>query len=320
MRTEIPIVILDNNGKPVPNASVNVYLRGTTNLAAVYQAAAGVATFANPVASDSVGKVTGWLERGQYDCVISAPSLTTYTEPYESAPGGDGSIDTLWLADGAVTSAKLGAGAAVGNLGAGSITTTLIADANVTAAKLAPGAVSAPSASGLYAARPAASSGTSFYYATDKDVLYISNGTTWFRTGPPQGATVLWFKPDAAAPTGWIKYDGSNLPASTGIYDDLYAHLGNTVTTPDTRGRVPVGVGTHAEVASVGLTDGLAVASRRIKHNHTVSGGSSGFVGGGGFGSGSSGFTVTSILVGPQTGFEPTDGSAYITTVLIAKL
>jgi hypothetical protein len=122
---------------------------------------------------------------------------------------------------------------------------------------------------GALGSRPAASSvvaGTT-YYASDQDVLYRSDGATWTRIYTPAGATMLWFA--AAAPTGWVKYDGSNLPSSTGIYADLATHLGTT-TTPDTRGRMPTGVGTHADVASVGLADGLSVGSRRPKHKHAV--------------------------------------------------
>jgi len=127
---------------------------------------------------------------------------------------------------------------------------------------------------GTLAARPTASSVSAgyHYFASDQIVDYVSDGTNWIRTGMPAGVTVDWFKPDAAVPTGWVLYDGGTLPASTGIYADLYAHLGNTTTKPDTRGRVTAGVGTHSEVASVGLNDGLAAASRAVKHNSTFTG------------------------------------------------
>ena len=96
---------------------------------------------------------------------------------------------------------------------------------------------------GTLAARPAANSvsaGTT-YFATDQVVEYVSDGTNWLRKGVPAGVTYDWFAPGAAAPAGHVKYDGTNLPASTGIYADLYAHLGNTLTTPNTKGKTIVG-------------------------------------------------------------------------------
>jgi hypothetical protein len=129
----------------------------------------------------------------------------------------------------------------------------------------------ATSQAGLLSARPAATSVVSGYrfFATDQVVDFVSDGTNWIRTGVPAGTTVDWFKPDAAVPNGWTLYDGSNLPASTGIYADLYAHLGNSLTKPDTRGRVSVALGTHGDVSGMGVNDGLVVGTRTPRHNST---------------------------------------------------
>lgn len=43
-----------------------------------------------------------------------------------------------------------------------------------------------------------------------------------------------------------------------------------TFGLPDMRGRVLVGLGTHADVDTLGETEGVAVGSRRPKHSHTV--------------------------------------------------
>lgn len=96
------------------------------------------------------------------------------------------------------------------------------------------------SAIGTLAARPAASSmpAGSSYFATDQIVEYVTDGTQWIRKSTPAGATVAWF--NSTAPTGWVKYDGSNLPSATGIYADLATHLGG-VATPNTKGKVVVG-------------------------------------------------------------------------------
>lgn len=203
--------------------------------------------------------------------------------------------------------------------------------------------------SGTLAFQPLSANATlgSFYYATDQDVLYLNTGIAWQRLGMPAGVTTMWF--GSAAPTGWVKYDGASLPSSTGIYTHLATHLGGTAT-PNTQGRMPVGLGTHADVATIGNNDGLAVGARRPKHNHAhtlaISGGSHNHAHYGGQGSGAnpsfghddvtylgpsnSGEIVAashthptgefSGSIGPQTGNEPTDGPAYITFLFIAKL
>lgn len=208
---------------------------------------------------------------------------------------------------------------------------------------------------GLLGAKPLASAvpSGSMYYATDQDVMYLNTGAAWTRLGLPAGATLMWFS--SAIPTGWVKYDGTLLPASTGIYADLAGHLGGT-TTPNTKGRMPVGQGSHPDVSTIGSNDGLTESSRRPKHKHTVvqptistpsisvtqgsvtigyqsfSGGSDialrADTGTGGNATyGTAGVSATSSTpsasggtVGPQTGAEPTDGAAWITTVFIAKL
>jgi hypothetical protein len=161
---------------------------------------------------------------------------------------------------------------------------------------------------GNLALRPAANavSAGSQFFAVDQMANYISDGTNWIRTSAPAGSTIAWFA--AAAPAGYVKYDGSVLPASTGIYADLATHLGST-TTPDTRGRVIVGQGTHADNDAIGDNDGRAVALRRAMHTHTTTVPTSGG------GAGSSG-----SLADTGTYTSSVDGPANITGVYIAKL
>lgn len=192
---------------------------------------------------------------------------------------------------------------------------------------------------GLFAARPLATAVTAGtrYFATDQVAEYISDGAAWTRVSLPAGITADWFKPDAAVPTGWVKYDGANLPASTGIYADLYVHLGSTVTTPDTRGRTIVGQGTHTDVDAIGENEGLAVGARRPKHKTSItdpghvhstptSESASAPSATGNLAAmpvtadGSTGSATTGITAGPQTGNEPTDTPAYIVALKIAKL
>jgi len=126
------------------------------------------------------------------------------------------------------------------------------------------------STAGGLATRPAANAVTagSTFFASDQVVQYISDGAAWYRVGVPAGATMDWFKPDAAVPAGWVLYDGGNLPSTTGIYADLATHLGSA-TKPDTRGRSTVGLGTHGDVSGMGVNDGLAVGQRTPRHNST---------------------------------------------------
>lgn len=192
--------------------------------------------------------------------------------------------------------------------------------------------------SGTLSLRPAASAMPhSFYYATDQAVLYFSDGTSWYRQGLPAGATTYLFGAAASVPTGWIRYDGTNLPGSTGIYADLYAHLGNTLALPDTRSRMPLDQGTNPAVTTIGANEGVPVANRRPQHRHTPHAhGPSGWsafealsgsgsltanaTGGGSYGSFGTTTSTTSVDGGSGNSNDSLDTSPYIVGLLIAKL
>ncbi len=107
-RTEIPLIVLDPaTGNAVVGASVAVKDRVTGSPSTVYAAETGATTVTNPRTTDAYGRVAGWIERGSYQFDISGTGLVSYTEYYESSPGGDGTIDTNWITSGAVTTAKL---------------------------------------------------------------------------------------------------------------------------------------------------------------------------------------------------------------------
>jgi microcystin-dependent protein len=89
----------------------------------------------------------------------------------------------------------------------------------------------------------------------------------------PPGSGFDYF--GTALPAGYLWCDGSAVSRTT--YAALFNAIGTscgagdgstTFNLPDCRSRVGVGVGSHAEVASVGLTDGLPLASRRARHGH----------------------------------------------------
>jgi len=86
-------------------------------------------------------------------------------------------------------------------------------------------------------------------------------------TAPPMGAT----------PNAWLLCDGTAYSRTT--YAALFAvvsttyGVGDGATTfnvPDTRGRMVVGKGTHADVDALGDNDGTALANRGPKHQHTI--------------------------------------------------
>jgi len=92
-------------------------------------------------------------------------------------------------------------------------------------------------------------------------------------TGPPPGTISMYA--GAAAPAGYLLCDGSSQLRAT--YAALFAAIGTAYGSvdgthfnlPDMQGRVAVGKGTHADVATLGNNDGVAVGNRRPKHNHT---------------------------------------------------
>jgi microcystin-dependent protein len=141
-----------------------------------------------------------------------------------------------------------------------------------------------------------------------------------------------------SAPAGYLMCDGSAVSRST--YSVLWNTIGTaygsgdgstTFNLPDLRGRVPVGVGSHTDVDSLGKNDGSSLADRRVKHKHTSthnltapypqstnrSGGEEP-TGSLWQGTGSSTGVNGSVSVGPQTNV-PTDGPAFVTFNYIIK-
>lgn len=194
-----------------------------------------------------------------------------------------------------------------------------------------------------------------FYYATDQATLYLSDGTNWQRIGD-QAGSVIWTI-ETAARTGYIICTGQAWPGTTGIYADLFAKWGGLYPTalPDMQGRQFVAKGTHSDINTVGFNEGAIAPNRRPKHKHPFVGSSVNtgndtpahthdgnlfYVGGAGAVGGiptSTGGNIGTLTtgppnvnhvhpvtaagtVGPQTGAEPTDSSAYITLQPQVKL
>lgn len=88
------------------------------------------------------------------------------------------------------------------------------------------------------------------------------------------GSMKLW--PSTVAPAAWVLCDGASYLRAGGTYDALFALIGTTFgsvdgthfNVPDLRGRVPVGLGTHADVNALAKAEAgaLVVGNRRPKH------------------------------------------------------
>ena len=98
-RVKIPIVVIDANGNAVPGASVHVKLRSSGATAIAYQNETGGTTVPNPLSTDSMGRLTSWVDRGAYRAEITGSTIDPYVEAFEAAPASDDSIDEAWLAD-----------------------------------------------------------------------------------------------------------------------------------------------------------------------------------------------------------------------------
>lgn len=77
-RAEITEIVIDTEGRPLPGASVQVNIRGSTP-ATVYEAETGGATVTNPIVTNQYGRIEAWLDTGSYDLVVEG-----YTQPFEA--------------------------------------------------------------------------------------------------------------------------------------------------------------------------------------------------------------------------------------------
>lgn len=284
MRTEIPLVVLDNTGAPVAGGQVTVALRGG-DPTTVYAGSSGVTPLTNPLTSDAYGRVTGWVERGSYQATVVASDIATYTEYFESMPGGDGGVDYGALEDALKPSA-----------GAAPSAETLRALGSGDPDKAAPGLHAtehtdfdggdtinwqAINGRGLFLDMPDPTTvlpGVR-YWAYDVGAVYYNTGTAWeLEGGAPPGTIHATAR--AAAPAGYVLCDGTVYDGTLPQYEALYTALAgtpfvdsgaHTVTAPDLRGRVVVGVspGGKAEVDALGDSDGVAANLRNVSHIHT---------------------------------------------------
>jgi len=112
-RTLLPIIVLDPaTGNAISGATVTVTYRDTGSAASVYASESGGSNLGNTLTTNSNGRVGArWVERGAYNLVVSGTGITTYTEAFDAAPAGDGTVDSSWIGSSAVDTAELAGGA-----------------------------------------------------------------------------------------------------------------------------------------------------------------------------------------------------------------
>lgn len=214
---------------------------------------------------------------GQYDILVVASANSFVAGGGNETDNTDYSFGLQIVATGGSPTGTWNGRTIVAWRKVGETTWTGSAISAVTNGIVQPAPVTAISGSGTLALRPAASTlPNGFYYATDQDVNYRSDGTTWSRVGSHAGDLILTM--NAVAETGRVLLQGQNV-SRAGIYADLFAKWGTTygigdgATTfglPDWRGRIPAIQGTHIDVSTPGTSDGITtVSSRRPRHKHT---------------------------------------------------
>lgn len=95
-RSPIFLEVKDNAGNVVTAASVTVLNRASGLMATIYSGETGTGTQSNPLAVDANGRISGWVERGDYLARVAGTNIVSYTVPIDAAPAGDRDIDTLW--------------------------------------------------------------------------------------------------------------------------------------------------------------------------------------------------------------------------------
>lgn len=98
----------DSTGLPVVGATGTVKKRSDATNATLYVAETGGTTTANPMTTDSKGRMLAWADPDYYNILIAGTGVTSYTVPWDGIQVPlDSSITTVKLADGAITAPKV---------------------------------------------------------------------------------------------------------------------------------------------------------------------------------------------------------------------
>jgi hypothetical protein len=85
-RSPFTMTVIDNAGNARAGANVTIRRRSDSALATVYAAETGTGPLANPLATDTLGRIAAWLDRGGYRADVSGTGITAYSVPFDSNP------------------------------------------------------------------------------------------------------------------------------------------------------------------------------------------------------------------------------------------
>lgn len=229
-RAEIPIVVLSESTpiSYVAGATVYIKIRSTETAAKVFvNSGASEAEITQPLSSDSLGRITGWLERGAYKCEITIPGKSAYTEYLDIVPGVNGSVTSEFIAAEAITLEKMAA--ETKNAAAGTASMRSLGTTATTAA--------AGNDSRLSNERtPANGSVTTEKIANNA----VTAAKVTIGILPPTGCILAW--PTATAPTGYVMCNGASYAKTAQeplwqVIEYKYGGSGANFNVPDLRGR-----------------------------------------------------------------------------------
>jgi hypothetical protein len=219
---------------------------------------------------------SAWIDIGP--SAIADGSLT-------NAKFADDSVNQRVLAPGSVGTGEIIDGTiATGDLANAIITAAKVADAlkpstgavNATEALRALGLEAGKAAPGTHAGQHAPETAGDPIMGISKAQLAAAVRNALFQTGDLKWTT------RSAAPADWILALGQNVAkaaypalwavaqAEIAAGNQLFADVdANNFRVADCQARIPIPVGTHADVNVLGKNDGLAVAKRKTKHSHS---------------------------------------------------
>jgi len=248
LRVEIPIVVLNpETSAPVSNAQVSIIDRETGGAGDVWTTETGGSLRAQPIITDSSGRVSGWIQRGAYEVEVTIPGRPSYTDYYEATPAKSASVDSEWIASEAITSNKIASGAVVtSKLSNDAVDTAQIKDGSITDTKL-------KNSASVDSDRPVSTNNIKNNAITSAKIAPGAISASNLATNVvPLGTVIDWWRAttSTSVPAGWAVCDGT---AWSQIANDFSLVSGNI---PNLIGKVIVGARLTTTAGGATAADG----------------------------------------------------------------